>query len=98
MHVLEGSMLGGGVRTHGAQGRAWSPRGVRPDSEAARKRRSSRPELVAIGLDHRSAMIELRERVAFAEAEIPTALEQLTDPTDPLLEQGATLGTCHRVA
>jgi glutamyl-tRNA reductase len=61
------------------------------------ERRSSGLELVAIGLDHRTAGIELRERVAFANAEIPAALGQLTDPADPLLEQAAILSTCNRV-
>src|SRR5260370_42165455 len=100
MHVLEGSMLGGGVRTGAAQSRAWGPRDVRwgwgVDVPAC-ERRSSRLELVAIGLDHRTAGIELRERVAFANDEIPAALGQLTDPADPLLEQAAILSTCNRV-
>ncbi|MBV8954665.1 MAG: hypothetical protein JO179_11035, partial [Solirubrobacterales bacterium] len=50
-----------------------------------------------IGLDHTTARIELRERVAFAHAEIPAALAQLTDPADPLLEQAAILSTCNRI-
>jgi glutamyl-tRNA reductase len=54
-------------------------------------------ELVAIGMDHSTAGIELRERVAFADAEIPGALAQLTEPTDPLLEQAAIVSTCNRV-
>ena len=53
--------------------------------------------MVAVGLDHTTAGLELRERVAFADAEIPAALEQLTDPSDPLLEQAAILSTCNRV-
>jgi len=52
---------------------------------------------VAIGLDHTTAGIALRERVTFADAEIPAALRRLTDPTDPLLEQAAILSTCNRV-
>jgi glutamyl-tRNA reductase len=58
---------------------------------------SPRLELVAVGLDHTTAGIELRERVAFADAEIPGALAQLTDPADPLLEQAAIVSTCNRV-
>jgi glutamyl-tRNA reductase len=58
---------------------------------------SPRLELVAAGLDHTTAGIELRERVAFADAEIPAALAQLTDPADPLLEQAAIVSTCNRV-
>jgi glutamyl-tRNA reductase len=52
---------------------------------------------VAIGLDHTTAGIELRERVGFADAEIPAALRRLTDPIDPLLDQAAILSTCNRV-
>jgi glutamyl-tRNA reductase len=55
------------------------------------------PELVAVGLDHRTAPIDLRERVAFADSEIPTALARLTDPDDRLLEQAVILSTCNRV-
>jgi glutamyl-tRNA reductase len=61
------------------------------------ERGSPRLELVAVGLDHRTAGIELREQLAFADAEIPAALRQLTDPADPLLEQAAILSTCNRV-
>jgi glutamyl-tRNA reductase len=55
------------------------------------------PRLVAVGLDHSTAPIDLRERVAFADSEIPVALAQLTDPADPLFEQAALLSTCNRV-
>jgi glutamyl-tRNA reductase len=58
---------------------------------------TSRLELVAVGLDHTTAGIELRERVAFAGAEIPAALEQLTAGPGALLEQAAILSTCNRV-
>jgi glutamyl-tRNA reductase len=61
------------------------------------QRGSLQLELVAIGLDHTTAGLELRERVAFADAEIPAALGRLTDPSDPLLEQAAILSTCNRV-
>jgi glutamyl-tRNA reductase len=57
----------------------------------------SGPQLVVVGLDHRTAPIELRERVAFAESEIPAALASLTGPSLPLLEQAAILSTCNRV-
>jgi glutamyl-tRNA reductase len=61
------------------------------------QRESVQLELVIVGLDHTTAGLELRERVAFADAEIPAALRQLTDPSDPLLEQAAILSTCNRV-
>jgi glutamyl-tRNA reductase len=73
---------------------------VRPDAATdGRVSRVGSPqlELVAVGLDHTTAGIELRERVAFADAEIPAALAQLTDPADPLLEQAAIVSTCNRV-
>ena len=54
-------------------------------------------ELVAVGLDHTTAGIELRERLAFSEAEIPPALRRLTDPAETKLEQAAILSTCNRV-
>ena len=56
-----------------------------------------RLELIAVGLDHCTAGIALRERVTFADAEIPAALERLTDPADPVLEQAVILSTCNRV-
>jgi glutamyl-tRNA reductase len=55
------------------------------------------PELVAIGLDHTTAGIELRERLAFASAEIPAALRHLANPAEVTLEQAAILSTCNRV-
>ena len=58
---------------------------------------SCRLHFVAVGLDHTTAGIELRERLAFADAEIPAALVRLTDPADPLLDQAAILSTCNRV-
>jgi glutamyl-tRNA reductase len=54
-------------------------------------------ELVATGLDHTTAGIELRERLAFASGEIPLALRRLTDRADGALEQAAILSTCNRV-
>ena len=54
-------------------------------------------ELVAVGLDHTTAGIELRERLAFARAEIPAALRRLAKPGETSLEQAAILSTCNRV-
>lgn len=54
-------------------------------------------ELIAVGLDHATAGIELRERVTFTDAEIPAALEQLSGSAGELLEQAAILSTCNRV-
>ena len=58
---------------------------------------ASRSELVALGVDHTTAGIEVRERLAFAEAEVHAALRRLTDPGTGLLDQAAILSTCNRV-
>jgi glutamyl-tRNA reductase len=54
-------------------------------------------ELVAVGLDHSTAGIALRERVGFADADVPTALARLAGPAGGPLEQAAILSTCNRV-
>jgi glutamyl-tRNA reductase len=54
-------------------------------------------ELVAVGLDHTTAGIGLRERVAFADADIPSALERLAGDAGAPLAQAAILSTCNRV-
>jgi glutamyl-tRNA reductase len=54
-------------------------------------------ELVAVGLDHTTAGIGLRERVAFGRADIPAALVRLAGPAGGALEQAAILSTCNRV-
>jgi glutamyl-tRNA reductase len=51
--------------------------------------------VVVIGLSHRSAPVELRERFAFAESGIPEALKQLRD--SGLVTEGVVLSTCNRV-
>ena len=61
------------------------------------ERRTPRLQLVVLGLDHTTTGIELRERLAFSEAEIPPALRQITGPAAPMLEQAAILSTCNRV-
>ena len=66
-------------------------------SDGARKPARTRLEFVAIGLDHTTAGIDVRERVAFTDAEIPAALQRLTDPATRLLGQAAILSTCNRV-
>jgi glutamyl-tRNA reductase len=53
--------------------------------------------LVAVGLDHTTADIAVRERVAFGAADIPPALERLAGPAGGPLEQAAILSTCNRV-
>lgn len=51
--------------------------------------------IVVIGLSHRSAPVELRERFAFAENRIPDALKQLRE--SGLAAEGVVLSTCNRV-
>jgi glutamyl-tRNA reductase len=51
--------------------------------------------VVVIGLSHRSAPVELRERFAFVESRIPEALQQLRDAG--LITEGVVLSTCNRV-
>lgn len=100
MCVLEDSMPSGDIRTRGVPSRAWSPRDAPDISDRTgqpSRRRSSPLQLVAVGLDHRTAAIELRERVAFADSDVPVALAQLTNPANPLLDQAAILSTCNRV-
>ena len=54
-------------------------------------------ELLAVGLDHTTAGIGLRERVAFAAADVPSALARLAGQAGGPLEQAAILSTCNRV-
>ncbi|MBW8864070.1 MAG: glutamyl-tRNA reductase [Verrucomicrobia bacterium] len=51
--------------------------------------------VVVIGLSHRSAPVELRERFAFADETIPVALQALRD--SGLASEAAILSTCNRV-
>ncbi len=50
--------------------------------------------LLALGLNHRTAPVEIRERVAFAPEKVPQALQQLTG-SGPVRE-AAILSTCNR--
>jgi glutamyl-tRNA reductase len=51
--------------------------------------------IVVIGLSHRTAPVELRERFAFAEAKIPAALAVLRE--SGIAEEAVILSTCNRV-
>ncbi len=51
--------------------------------------------IVLVGLNHRTAPIEVRECLAFTEAELPEALRQLVDGTT--IAEGLILSTCNRV-
>lgn len=51
--------------------------------------------IVVIGLNHRSSPVEVRERFAFAEADIPKALEGLR--RQHVIEEAVILSTCNRV-
>lgn len=52
-------------------------------------------ELIVIGLNHRTASIDLRERIAFAEDQMETALHQVKSL--PSLRENMILSTCNRV-
>lgn len=51
--------------------------------------------VIVIGLSHRSAPVELRERFAFVESKIPDALKQLRE--SGLVTESVVLSTCNRV-
>ena len=51
--------------------------------------------ILAFGLNHRTAQIDLRERVAFAESDLPAALKALSDKT-PEITEAVILSTCNR--
>lgn len=52
------------------------------------------PHLIALGLNHQTAPVTLRERVAFSESALPTTLESLR--ALPGVEEVALLSTCNR--
>ena len=51
--------------------------------------------LIVVGVSHRTAPVEVRERFAFKESDIPSALERLLS-TDAAAE-AVLLSTCNRV-
>jgi|DewCreStandDraft_2_1066082.scaffolds.fasta_scaffold00770_16 glutamyl-tRNA reductase len=51
--------------------------------------------IVLVGMNHRTAPVEVRERLAFADAELPEALRELVDGTT--ITEGLILSTCNRV-
>jgi len=53
-------------------------------------------ELFILGLNHQTAPVEVRERLAFAEAEVVPALSQLKQGA-PSIAEAALLSTCNRV-
>src|SRR5512135_2556634 len=52
-------------------------------------------DLVLIGLNHRTAGVERRERAALPSAEVPAALAELT--ARPGIQEALILSTCNRV-
>lgn len=52
-------------------------------------------ELLALGVNHRRAPVEVRERLAFDDGRIEEALKQLLRL--PRIEEGAIISTCNRV-
>ncbi len=56
--------------------------------------------LCVVGLDHTTAPVDVRERLAFNPADLPAALLQLTTQNNgsrPLLTEAVILSTCNRV-
>src|SRR5688500_3392405 len=51
--------------------------------------------LITIGLSHRTSPVEVREKFAFSEAEIPATLEELRQRG--LLTEGVIVSTCNRM-
>jgi glutamyl-tRNA reductase len=51
--------------------------------------------IVAIGLSHHTCPVEVREKFAFTEAEIPAALDELR--TRGLVSEGVIVSTCNRM-
>jgi glutamyl-tRNA reductase len=52
-------------------------------------------DLVLVGLNHKTAPIDVRERIAFAEERLPSALKRLQTESD--LQEGMIVSTCNRV-
>jgi len=52
-------------------------------------------EILAVGLSHKTAPVELRERLAIPEPELPHALALLDQP--PVIRERLLLSTCNRV-
>ena len=59
------------------------------------KKNSVLPEIVLIGLNHKTASVELRECIAFSEEEIATTLEALH--RHPAIREVLLFSTCNRV-
>src|SRR5205085_4677802 len=51
--------------------------------------------IVLIGLSHKTAPLEMRERLAFAESHLSDALGSLVD--QEVVEEGLIVSTCNRV-
>ena len=52
-------------------------------------------DLVLVGLNHKTAPVEVRERIAFAEEHLQPALKRLQRESD--LQEGMIVSTCNRV-
>jgi glutamyl-tRNA reductase len=51
-------------------------------------------DLLALGVSHKTAPLELRERLAFTEGRATSVLRELTEP--PEVHEAATISTCNR--
>ena len=57
-------------------------------------------QLIALGLNHTTAPVEVRQRVAFGDAEIPATIgylrERFSSPRQGGVHEAAILSTCNR--
>lgn len=51
--------------------------------------------IAVVGLSHRTAPVEIRERLSIAESEVGETIQQLR--THPHIEEAAILSTCNRL-
>lgn len=56
---------------------------------------SAAPRIVCLGINHRTTPVEVREKLAFAEAKVPDAARELRSM--PGFEESVILSTCNRV-
>src|SRR6266545_4987929 len=66
-----------------------------PSSGGPMRRIAEHMPILAIGISHRRAPVELLERLAFAEEELPKAYRRALD--DEAIEEAVILSTCNRV-
>src|SRR5262245_18492276 len=74
-------------------GRSDMARDPRPGPEASPD--TATPGIVVVGLNHRTAPVDIRERVAFSNGQLEPALRRLVETAG--IAEGAIVSTCNRV-